>query len=115
MVDNGYDIQESVLYRKFTDIKEWYQLKSKIPESRGGEYYGDRNINRLQALAWWVMNLTLRGKVIDLNNFKADIIADAIDKSRIYFEYTRDGKGDPIKPKEFSHEKWNQWEDRIYN
>ena len=100
-MDNGYDIQESVLYRKFTDIKEWYQLKSKIPESRGGEYYGDRNINRLQALAWWVTHLTLRGKVIDLNNFKADIIDGAIGESRIYFEDTRYRKGDLIKPKEF--------------
>ena len=42
LVDNGYYSQESVLCWKFTDIKEWRQLKSKTPASRGGVYYGDR-------------------------------------------------------------------------
>ena len=37
--------------------------------------------------------LTLRSKIIDLNNFKTDIIADVIQESRIYFEDTRDEKG----------------------
>ena len=60
-------------------------------------------------------DLTLRGKIIDLNNFKTDIIADAIEESRIDFEDTKDGKGGLSKPKEFSHEKWTQWEDSIYN
>ena len=44
LVDDGYYSQESVLCRKFTDIKEWRQLKSKIPASRGGVSYGDRYI-----------------------------------------------------------------------
>ena len=44
LVDNGYDIQESVLYWKFTDIKEWCQIKYKIPASRGGVSYGYRKI-----------------------------------------------------------------------
>ena len=44
LVDDGYDRQESVLYCKFTDIKEWCQLKSKIPASHNGVYYGGRKI-----------------------------------------------------------------------
>ena len=32
------------------------------------------------------------GKIIDLNNCKTDILADAIEESRIYFEDTRDVK-----------------------
>ena len=59
--------------------------------------------------------LTLQGKIIYLNNFKTDILADAIEESRLYFEDTRNGKGEMSKPKEFSHEKWTQWEDIIYN
>ena len=59
--------------------------------------------------------MTLWGKIIDLNNFKTDILADVIEESRIYFEDTRDGKGELRKPKEFSHENWIQWEDSIYN
>ena len=45
------------------------------------------------------------GKIIGLNNFKTDILDDAIEDSQIYFEDTRYGKGEMIKPKQFSHEK----------
>ena len=61
-----------------------------------------------------MIDLTLRGKLIDLNNFKTDIIYDAIEDSRLDFEDTRDGKGGLSKAKELSHEKWTQWEDSIY-
>ena len=100
LVDNGYDSQQLVLYWEFINIKEWCQLKSNIPASRGGIFYGDRKINCLQALAWCVTYLTLRGKVININNFKTDILADAIEESRIDFEYTGYGKVELSKPKE---------------
>ena len=48
--------------------------------------------------------MTLRGKIIDLDNFKTYIIADVIEESQLYFEDTRDGKGELSKPKIFSHE-----------
>ena len=67
--DDGYESQESVLYRKFIYIEEWCQLKAKIPTSCAGVYYGDRKIKFLQALAWWVTYLTLWGKIIYINNF----------------------------------------------
>ena len=57
----------------------------------------------LQDLAWWVTDLTLRGKIIDLNNFKNDILSDDIEDSWIDFEDTRDGKGYLSKTKELSH------------
>ena len=114
LLDGVYDSQESVLYWKFTYIKECCQLKFKIPASRGGVSYGDRKINFLQALDLWVTDLTLRGKIIDINNFKTDIISDVIEQSRINFEDTRDGKGGLSKPKELSYENWTHWEDRIY-
>ena len=83
-MDDGYDSQEFVLYCKFTDIKDWCQFKANIPVSRGGVYYVYRKIKCLQALAWWVIYLTLGGKIININNFKTDIIADAIEESWIY-------------------------------
>ena len=79
LVDDGYDIQEVVICCKFTYIKEWFQLKSKITLSRGGVSYIDRNIKCLQALAWWVKDLKIRGKLIYLKHFKTDIRADAIE------------------------------------
>ena len=77
--------------------------------------YRDRNIQCLQALACWVTDMTLLGKIIDLNKFKADIIADDIADSRLDFEVTIDGKGERSNTKEFLYEKLTQWEDNIYN
>ena len=113
LVDDGYEIHESFIYWKFTDIKEWCQIKSKIPASRGGASYGDRKIKFRQTLDWWITDLTLLGKIIHLNKFKTDILADAIDDYRLDFEDTRYRKGELSKLKEFSHEKWTQWEDSI--
>ena len=93
LVDNGYKSQESVLYWKFTYIKNCCELKSNIPASRGGIYYGDSKIRCLQALSWWVTYLTLRGKIIDLNHFNTDFLADAIEESWIGFEDTKDRTG----------------------
>ena len=78
LVYNGYESQDSVLYWRFIDIKEWCQLKARIPASRGGLDYGYRRINFLPSLAWWVTDLILWGQIIDLNNFKTDILTDAI-------------------------------------
>ena len=78
LVDDGYDSQELVLYWKLADIKDWCQLKSKIPKSYGEVYYGNKKIKGLQALAWCVTYLMLWGKIIDLNNFKIDILSDYI-------------------------------------
>ena len=84
-MDDGYDSHESVLYWEFTYIKEWRQLKSKIPEINGGLSYGDSKINCLQALDWWVTDVMLRGNIIVINNFRTDIIDDDIDESRLDF------------------------------
>ena len=43
-VYDDYDIQESVIYWKFADIKEWRQIKANIPARRGGVSYGEKKI-----------------------------------------------------------------------
>ena len=106
--------KELALYWKFTEIKEWCQLKFKVPVICGGISFGDKRIKCLQALAWWVTDFTLWEKYIDLNNFKNIALYDTIYDSWINCEGTRDGKGGLIKRKEFLHEKWNQCEDIIY-
>ena len=70
LVNNGYDNQESVLYCKFKNIKEWCPLKAKITEILNAISSIDRNIKCLQEMALWLMDLALRGKITDLNNFK---------------------------------------------
>ena len=82
---------------------------------RGGLSYGDRKIECLQALSWWVTDLTLRSKIINLNNFRTDILDDTIEESRLDFEDTRDGKVELINPKDLSHEIFSQLKYIIYN
>ena len=45
----------------------------------------------------------LRGKIIDINNFKTDILAGFVEESQITFEETRDVKGQLSNPKELSN------------
>ena len=80
-------------------LRSLYQLKSKIPASCGGVYYGDRKIKCLKALDWQATDVTLRSKIINVNNFKTDIIADAVEDYWIDFEDIRYGKGETSKPK----------------
>ena len=93
LVDDGYDSQASFLYWRFTDIKEWCQLKCKIPTSCSRISYGYMKIKYLQEMDWRVTDLMLRGKIIDLNHFETDILADAIEESWLDFEDTRYVKG----------------------
>ena len=58
-------------------------MKSNILVSRGGIYFGYIKINFLQALAWWVTDLTLQGKNVDLNNFKRDALSNVIEDSKL--------------------------------
>ena len=82
--------------------------------SRGGISFGDRKINCLQALTWWVTDLVERSKIIYLNHFKTDILYEVIEELQLDFEDTRDVKGGVSRPKTFSHKKLTQWEDIIY-
>ena len=58
--------------------------------------------------------MKLWGKSVDLNNFKSDIMFEAIEDSRVNSEDNRDYKDGISKPTDFSHEKLTQWEDIIY-
>ena len=69
-------------------------MKVKIPVIRGSISFEYRKIKCLQALDWWVTNLTLQGKNIDLNNFKSDFLSNMIEDSQLNFEDTRDGNRD---------------------
>ena len=60
-------------------------VKSNIHVRLGVISFGDGKIKCLQALAWWVMDFTMRGKKIDLNDFKSDVLSGAIEESLIDF------------------------------
>ena len=54
-------------------------------------------------------DLTLRGRIIDLNNFNTDILANYIEEPGLVLKTQQMKGGGEIKPKEFSHEKWTRW------
>ena len=66
---------------------------------RGSISFEYRKIKCLQALDWWVTNLTLQGKNIDLNNYKSDFMSNMIEEYQLNFEDTRDVKGGLSNPK----------------
>ena len=45
--------------------------------------FRERKIKFLQELAWWVTELTLWGKSIELDNFNSDIMSDTIEEYQI--------------------------------
>ena len=69
----------------------------------------------LQALALWVENLTLWGKSIDSNNFNGDTLPAAIKAPWLDYKDKKGSKSELDKPKYFSHEKWTQWLNSVYN
>ena len=101
LVEDGYDTQESVLYWKFIDINEWWHLRYKIHVIYGGISFRDRKIKCLQALAWWLMNLTLLGKNNDLNRFKSDVLFDKVEDSQLKFEKPEMVMGSWLRPNIF--------------
>ena len=71
--------------------------------------YRDIKIKRLQELYWWAMELILRGRYDDPNNFNGDIMEYEIEKFCLDYKYSKDGKSELNKPKELYHDKWKQW------
>ena len=70
-------------------------------------------IKFLQTLAWWVIDLTLRGKHIVLDEFYATMMEYCIDEEKLDCQ---DGKKDPDikKPDNFSHINWLAQEEMAY-
>ena len=57
--------------------------------------------------------MMLKGKPIDLNTFKSDIMYEYIDYCQLDFQDTIYGKGGFNNSKEFYHDKWTHWEEII--
>ena len=81
LAEYRYGARETVLYWKFSDIKQWCDLKSKTTMSHGCISFGDINIKCLKVIAWWLTDLILWGKFMELNDFSGDIMSDVIEKS----------------------------------
>ena len=73
--DDAYDMISTIINFDYENIREWCTTKSKLKTTRGRYYYGDLKINCLQALAWWAIYLTLRGKHIFLAEFDSTMMA----------------------------------------
>ena len=61
-------------------------MKDKIPVIRVVSTYRDSNIKCLHSISWWVTDLMLRDKYIDLNDLNGDILEDKIEEYRLDYE-----------------------------
>ena len=102
--DDGYDTIYTIINWKYDKIRKFCTTNSNLTTTRRENSYGDQKIKCLQALAWWVTNLTLRGQHIFLADFDAFIMEDYIDEAKLDYE---DGKKYPYtkKPDKFSNSK----------
>ena len=102
--DDGYDTINTIIHWKYDKIRKFCTTNSNLTTIRRENSYGDQKIKCLQALAWWVTNLTLRGQHIFLADFDAFIMEDYIDEAKLDYE---DGKKYPYtkKPDKFSNSK----------
>ena len=115
LINDGYDTARSLVHWNYKSIRSWCEGKSKLAVNRGGCTYGDRKIKCIQALAYWCTNAHLRGEPLDIANvFDDDALDEAIIESELDYD---DSKKDAVldKPGKFSHEKWQEWEESIYN
>ena len=115
LVNDGYDTARSLVHWNFKSIRAWCEAKSKMPVNRGGCTYGDRKIKCIQGIAYWCTNASLTGDQLDIvNKFDDDALDESIIESELdYNETKKDAVLD--KPDKFSHEKWQEWEESVYN
>ena len=115
LINDGYDTARSLVHWNYKSIRSWCEGKSKLAVNRGGCTFGDRKIKCIQALAYWCTNAYLQGDTLDIVNlFDDDALNEAIIESELDYD---DSKKDAVldKPGKFSHEKWQEWEESIYN
>jgi hypothetical protein len=115
LVNDGYDTARSLVHWNYKSIRNWCESKCKLALNRGGCTYGDRKIKCIQALAYWCTNAYLQGKPLDIEGeYDDDAQDEAIIESELDYN---DSKKDAVldKPSKFSHEKWQEWEESIYN
>ena len=115
IIADGYDTARSIVHWNYKSIRNWCEGKAKLPINRGGCTYGDRKIKCIQALAYWCTEAHLKGETLDIGAGYDDDAQDEaiIDSELDYNESQKDAVLD--KPGKFSHEKWQEWEEAIYN
>lgn len=112
--EDGYDTIDCLIHWKFSDIRDWCELKTKLPATRGGVTYGDRKIKVLQALAWWATDRHLRGKPINLNELDRNQLEICIEEAQLEHDDSKKSH-DTEKPSKFTHDTWTVWEESVYN
>ena len=116
LVDDGYDTAKAMCHWKHNQIRKWAEKKSSLSVDAGSCAYGDRRIKAIQGLAHWCTYTALRGE--DLYDIATSFDTDALDESILEAELDYDESKESSvidKPAKFTYDKWQQWEEAVYN
>ena len=116
LVNEGYDTAKSMCHWKHNHIRKWAEKKITLSVAAGRCAYGDRMIKAIQGLAHWCTFTVLRGE--DLNDIATSFDTDALEESILEAELDYDESKESSvidKPDKFTYDKWQQWEEAVYN
>ena len=116
LINDGYDTADSVKHWKFNRIRDWAEKKASLAAAAGRCTFGDRKIKCIQGLSYWCTKTSLMGigLVNIVNAFDIAVMNDSITEAELEYEDSKKDS-DIDKPEKFSYEKWNQWEESVYN
>lgn len=96
------------------DIKSWADSKRRLPANRGGVIFGIKAVEKLQGLAFWVMDMKRRGKDVILREFDNNTLYGMINEAKVEHK-SKDQESDVPKPEKFNYSDWPEWEKSVYN
>jgi len=114
LIGDGYDTARSLVHWDHKAIRTWCEGKAKLAINRGGCTWGDRKIKCLQALAYWCTEQHLKGEPLDAILYDDYMQDESIVDSEVNYNESKKDKA-LDKPGKFSHDKWQEWEEAIYN
>jgi hypothetical protein len=99
---------------EYEDIKSWADSKRRLPANRGGVIFGIKAVEKLQGLAFWVMDMKRRGKDVKLRDFGNDTLYEMITEAKVEHK-SKDQESEVPKPEKFNYAVWPEWEKSVYN
>ena len=107
----GYSSLSDLINWRYKDSRSLLENFPNRPTTRGGQKYGDKKINDLQALSWFITDRSRRGLTFDLKLYRQE--ADQyIHFAEVGSEIGNDEAAD--KPERFKYANWNKWEESVY-
>ena len=93
-------------------IKDWISTMEKRNINCGGVNFCSIAFKKLQALSYWCNQQILRGKVLNCDDFTADVLKQAMEDYQVYYEKSK-RESDAQIPSKFVYDEWVEWQQSV--